>query len=48
MAKITERQVSKLRQLLIKFKQKNNLKRLRNHEIEFSEASYLIGTLIKE
>lgn len=47
MARMTEKQINKLREFLIKFKKKAMLKRMRDHQISRSEASYLIGMYSK-
>lgn len=47
MARMTEKQINVLRGLLVRFKEKHTLKRLRAHQISRSEASLLIGNFTK-
>jgi len=47
MAQITHRQVKQLRELCIKFKEKDTLKRLRQKLIDKEEACKIIATLLK-
>lgn len=48
MAQITQRQIKKLRELCIKFKEKGTLKRLREKLIDKEEAGKIIANLLKK